>query len=339
MAGNRNKAVALLLLCAVGYVASQGTQGSNAGNGTDNRSCPIFRCQAGSNSKGRFDSVNPKFVEAFTYNATSPMPKDAQTACWQVCGYHNQGAGKQNPVTYWQFEPYADGSGALCTCYGEEVCKDKHYIDPTRDNGNRPEMILVGKICPTNGTGDPHFVGADMSRFDFTGRPGEDYALISDAHVAVHAHFDGRWGEWMGRNKALTWMRKIGILWGHHSIVFEAREGWAADYRSGYLQRLVVDSEELKLKPGQTVSLYEGQIELTWVTAKRFDRGEYVDEYSVRVGDVLTVLLTLRPEIQMMRTEDDGLVHFTVDVLSAKLSANVHGVLGQTYRPDFAGRL
>lgn len=339
MANTHSKAVFLLLLYIAGHAAGEAI-GTNQGGGTDNRSCPIFRCQAGSNAKGRFDSVNPKFVEAFTYNATSPMPKDGQTECWQVCGYHNQGKGKADPVTFWQYEPYADGSGALCTCYGEEVCKDKHYIDPAHDNGMRPEMILVGKVCPANGTGDPHFVGADMSRFDFTGRPGEDYALISDSHVAIHAHFNGRWGEWMGRNKALTWMRQIAVLWGHHMVVFEAREGRESAYNTGYLQRLMVDGEVVKLRAeGDAKSFYDGQVEVSWSGQKKFVKGEFVDEYDIRVSDILTLRLTLRPEIEMMRTENDGIVHFTVDVLSARLSANVHGVLGQTYRPDFSGRL
>ncbi|GJP32902.1 hypothetical protein CLOM_g17487 [Closterium sp. NIES-68] len=339
MATTKSKAAFILLLCIVAHATAAGTQGSNQGGGTDNRSCPIFQCQSKSKKSGRFDSVNPKFSEAFTYSAT----KDPNEECWKVCQYHNQG-NRPDPVVYWQYEPFTDPTtGGLCTCYGEEVCKDKHFIDPARDNGVRPEFIYVGKICPANGTGDPHFVGADSSRFDFSGRPGEDYALISDAHVAVQAHFDGRWGKWEGRNKALTWMRQISILWGHHTIVFEARTGWAADYRTGYLQRLVVDSEEVKLGvPGshlESASFFDGQVDIKWAAAKKVLGDDLVDEYEVRIGDILALRLTLRPEIAMLRTEDDGLVHFTVDVMSAKLSPNVHGVLGQTYRPDFAGRL
>ncbi|CAI5950320.1 unnamed protein product [Closterium sp. NIES-65] len=339
MATTKTKAAFILLLCITGQVVATQPAGVNTGGGTDNRSCPIFQCQSKSKQSGRFDSVNPKFSEAFTYSAT----KDPNEECWKVCQYHNQG-NRPDPVVYWQYEPFTDPTtGGLCTCYGEEVCKDKHFVDPTKDNGVRPEFIYVGKICPANGTGDPHFVGADLSRFDFSGRPGEDYSLISDAHVAVQAHFDGRWGEWEGRNKALTWMRQISVLWGHHTIVFEARQGWAADYRTGYLQRLVVDNEEVKLGvPGshlEAASFFDGQVEIKWVAAKKPVKDDLVDEYEIRISDILALRLTLRPEIEMLRTDEDGLVHFTVDVMSAKLSPNVHGVLGQTYRPDFAGRL
>ncbi|CAI5513119.1 unnamed protein product [Closterium sp. Naga37s-1] len=231
----------------------------------------------------------------------------------------------------------------LCSCFGAAACKGRRFVDPSEDDSNLPSVNFVGKICPANGTGDPHFVGADGSRFDFSGRPSENYALISDVHVAVNAHFGGRWGEWEGRFKALTWMRKISILWGHHSIVFEAREGWESGYRNGYLQRLSVDSEDVKLgRPGShldVVSFFDGQVELRWAAAKKSVKGELVDEYDVRIGDVLSLRLTLRPEMAALRTDDDGVVHFTVDVLSAKLSPNVHGVLGQTFRPDFIGRL
>ncbi|CAI5459075.1 unnamed protein product, partial [Closterium sp. Yama58-4] len=231
----------------------------------------------------------------------------------------------------------------LCSCFGEAACRGRRFVLPSEDDSNLPAVNFVGKICPANGTGDPHFVGADGSRYDFSGRPGENYALISDVHVAVNAHFGGRWGEWEGRNKALTWMREISILWGHHSIVFEAREGWESSYRNGYLQRLSVDSEDVKLgRPGShldVASFFDGQVELRWAAAKKPAKGELVDEYEVRIGDVLSLRLTLRPEIAALRTDDDGVVHFTVDVVSAKLSPNVHGVLGQTFRPDFIGRL
>ncbi|CAI5975632.1 unnamed protein product [Closterium sp. NIES-65] len=267
--------------------------------------------------------------------------------CWRECKNRNQRRGMAraaSPIVYWQYEPFTDATtGGLCSCFGAAACNGRRFVHPSEDDSNLPAVNFVGKICPANGTGDPHFVGADGSRFDFSGRPGEDYALISDVHVAVNAHFGGRWGEWEGRNKALTWMRKISILWGHHSIVFEAREGWESGYRNGYLQRLSVDSDDVKLGlPGShldVASFFDGQVELRWAAAKKPAKGELVDEYEVRIGDVLSLRLTLRPEIAVLRTDDDGVVHFTVDVLSAKLSPNVHGVLGQTFRPDFIGRL
>ncbi|GJP29480.1 hypothetical protein CLOM_g16748 [Closterium sp. NIES-68] len=329
------------------------------------RRCPLFLCQAGSHSNGRFDtSVDPRYSVVLAGRDASESGSggggggaDRSSGgagsddgnimeCWRQCKDRNQRrrARATIPIVYWQYEPFTDAStGGLCSCFGPGACRGRRFVHPSDEDSNLPAVNFVGKICPANGTGDPHFVGADGSRFDFSGRPGENYALISDAHVAVNAHFGGRWGEWEGRNKALTWMREIAILWGHHSIVFEAREGWASGYRNGYLQRLLVDSEDVKLGlPGShldVASFFDGQFELRWAAAKKPLKGELVDEYEVRIGDVLSLRLALQPEIAALRTDDDGVVHFTVDVQSAKLSPNVHGVLGQTFRPDFVGRL
>ncbi|CAI7920003.1 unnamed protein product [Closterium sp. NIES-54] len=215
------------------------------------------------------------------------------------------------------------------------------FFDSTNDY-QPPSEFFVGKVCDGNVTGDPHFVGADKSRFDFSGQPGENFALISDAHIAVTAYFGGRVEkEWMGqKNKVMTWMRNIAILWGHHSVVFEARPGPDSEYGAGYLKAIYVDGEKTSLSfPGEKMYLFDGSVEMKWVDARKKVGDDLVDIYEITVAEIITLRLILRPEIKLMRTKDDGLVHFTIEVVSAQLSANVHGVLGQTYRPDFAGRL
>ena len=59
----------------------------------------------------------------------------------------------------------------------------------------------------------------------------------------------------------------------------------------------------------------------------------------VQVGGVMKLRIILRPEVASLRTSTDGTVHMSLEWLSLSVSAGVHGVLGQTYRPDFKGRL
>ncbi|CAI5514792.1 unnamed protein product [Closterium sp. Naga37s-1] len=266
--------------------------------------------------------------------------------CWKIC---KMAKADLPQIKYWQYEKTCD-VGGVCSCYDEGVCTQNHYnpdntmdffFDSTNDY-QPPSEFFVGKVCDGNVTGDPHFVGADKSRFDFSGQPSENFALISDAHIAVNAYFGGRVEkEWMGqKNKVMTWMRNIAILWGHHSVVFEARPGADSEYGAGYLKAIYVDGEKTSLSfPGEKMYLFDGSVELKWVDARKKVGDDLVDIYEISVAEIITLRLILRPEIKLMRTKNDGLVHFTIEVVSAQLSANVHGVLGQTYRPDFAGRL
>lgn len=335
------------------YKIYAGQEGSKFG------ACPAMGCKPGSHVPGMFTDSDSedvrymfKYSMPFMYDDPESLPWDPYLtdpfySCWKVCSGYN----KENPsdtVSYWQYEQTCD-VGGICSCFDEGVCTLKHFnpdnsLDSFHDatsDYQQPSTFFVGRICDSNGTGDPHFVGADKSRYDFSGLPNENFALISDSHLQVNAFFGGRWARWMEHErKALTWMRKVAVLWGHHSVIFEAREGPDAKYRKGYLTGLVVDGQYQKLRfPGEKLYLFDGQVEVKWLAGAKPLGGDLVDEYEVTVADIISLRLTLRPEIEMMRTLEDGLVHFTVEVASAKLSSTVHGVLGQTYRPDFAGRL
>lgn len=205
----------------------------------------------------------------------------------------------------------------------------------------------ASRACPTASppppglTGDPHFTGADGSRFDFTGRPGNVYCLLSDSHVHVNAYYGGRFDRW-GDNpsKPLTWIRKLGVLWGEHKITLAAREGARWQYDEGYMASIVVDGKELSLSSeGESASFANGQIQISWLAAKLRSADDWVDVYSVKIGSAVILRITLRPEIALLRTEHDGVVHFDIEVPKADVSTNVHGVLGQTFRPDHRHRL
>lgn len=173
------------------------------------------------------------------------------------------------------------------------------------------------------------------------GEPGNNYCLLSDKHIHLNAYFGGRFDKW-GDNptKPLTWIRKLGILWGEHTITLSAREGASWQYDSGYMSKMEVDGVEVVLrKEGESVSLVNGEIEISWLAAKMNSGDDLVDVYLVKVGKALLMRLTLRPEIEMLRTPEDGIVHFNVEIPKSDFSDSVHGVMGQTFRSDHRFRL
>ncbi|CAI7847168.1 unnamed protein product [Closterium sp. NIES-54] len=244
--------------------------------------------------------------------------------------------------------PGADSSG-ICACYNANRCKDEtsytdDWMQPSRgdvatDDYEVPANFTVGALCLAVEKGDPHFTGADGSHFDFSGLPNHHFALISDAHLQVNGYFGGRFGTWGNATKALTWIRSLGIMFGHHTAVLHARNGSSADYGNGYLGRVTVNDRPVRVPaPGTSVNLWPGA-SLRWVKARLRSGDDLVDVYDLLITDMGTLRLTLRPEVKNLRTGDDGVVHFGIDVLGSTFSTAVHGVLGQTFRPDFHGRL
>jgi hypothetical protein len=175
----------------------------------------------------------------------------------------------------------------------------------------------------------------------FTGVPNNTYCLVSDSHLHVNAFFGGYYGEYEGNpSKALNWIRQLSILYGHHSLLFQAREGAEWQYGNGYMSRMEVDGEEVILaREGDKAVLADGSVTIGWEAAREKSGDDEIDVYSVEIAGIAKLLLRLRPEVANMRTESDGTVHFDFEFVESRLSGNAHGVLGQTYRPDHSSRL
>lgn len=173
------------------------------------------------------------------------------------------------------------------------------------------------------------------------GEPNATFCLVSDNHVHINGYYGGRFGKYGDdENKALTWIRKLGLLWGHHTIELAVREGPRWQYDAGYMGYMRVDGMEVKLsQAGDSVAFARGRIVLTWLAARHRSGNDLVDVYEVRIRKVLKLKLVLRPEVEQLRTLQDGVVHFAVEIPHVALTDSAHGVLGQTYRSDFQSRL
>ena len=198
----------------------------------------------------------------------------------------------------------------------------------------------VGKLCMGDVKGDPHFTGADGSKYDFTGVPRKSFSLISDTHLQVNGYFDG-YPSLVNptSSKTMTWIRAIGIMSGHHTVTLFARTGGDPAYgRNGYVDRVEIDGNVAHLSTGQKVTLWEGAY-IKWAGSRVKDGDDLVDIIDVSIREAGIVRLTVRPEVAMLRTRDDAVIHFSLAMVKPKFSSAVHGVLGQTFRRDFQGRM
>ena len=202
---------------------------------------------------------------------------------------------------------------------------------------------------PGGGTGpkvcnDPHFVGAHGTRFDFNGLPGEDYCLFTDSLVHINMHMIGYFDERtigasvLEDGKAVrTWIGKLGIMWKiggqNHSLVLAAREGGQAERGSGFLAAAVSDRVTLPaLQEGESQTLPGGAI-LTFNEAS--NAGTFpTDVYTVSVPGLFTLGISLRVAHPLLRTPTDAMAHINVMFTEMHPTAQVHGVMGQTYRDD-----
>eukprot|EP00271_Cylindrocystis_brebissonii_P000700 TRINITY_DN10899_c0_g1_i1.p1 TRINITY_DN10899_c0_g1~~TRINITY_DN10899_c0_g1_i1.p1 ORF type:complete len:491 (-),score=39.16 TRINITY_DN10899_c0_g1_i1:1386-2858(-) len=194
---------------------------------------------------------------------------------------------------------------------------------------------------PIGVKGDPHFTGADDSHFDFSGRPNTYYCLVSDSHLHINAYYGGRIGPYEGNPaKSLTWIRQVGIMWGHHTMTFSARAGVDWAYGNGYMEKMEVDGEQIFLsQPGDVAVRLGGAVRIRWAGGRVRSGDDWIDVYEVVVKGILHMRMEVRPEVPALRTEEDGTVHFSLQFPDMVVTPSTHGVLGQTYRADHGNRL
>jgi hypothetical protein len=157
----------------------------------------------------------------------------------------------------------------------------------------------------------------------------------------VNAYFGGYYGQYENNpSKAITWMRKIGITWGRHSMLFEARQGPSAEYGNGYMAKIEVDGQNVVLpNAGDKATFASGRVSIAWISAREQSADDLIDVYAVDIKGVASIILELRPEVPNFRTETDGTIHFDIYFPVAYISDNAHGILGQTFRSDHKDRL
>ncbi|KAG0475965.1 hypothetical protein HPP92_012806 [Vanilla planifolia] len=112
------------------------------------------------------------------------------------------------------------GCFADCSSRCETVCKFR-----------KPNCNGYGSVCY-----DPRFVGGDGTMFYFHGAAGGDFALVSDRHLHINAHFIGT--RPAGRSRDFTWVQALAVMFESHALVVGARRvaEWNSAEDGLYLQ-------------------------------------------------------------------------------------------------------
>ncbi|KAI9093290.1 hypothetical protein K1719_027304 [Acacia pycnantha] len=187
--------------------------------------------------------------------------------------------------------------------------------------------------APGSGCYDPRFIGGDGRVFYFHGKSNEHFALVSDSDLHINARFIGH--RPAGRSRDYTWIQALGILYKSQSFSLEASK--AAQWND--------DIELLKFTyNGNNVALPEGSLS-QWTSPEQDMKVERVankNSAMVTIKDVAEILVKVVPVTKeddrihnYQLPSDECFAHLEVQFRFNKLSSDVDGVLGKTYRPDF----
>jgi hypothetical protein len=190
-------------------------------------------------------------------------------------------------------------------------------------------------VCELTGTEcyDPLFAGGDGNKFLFHGRRDADFCLVSDANLHINAHFIGK----RGAARDFTWVQALGIRFGGHRLYLGVRRTATWD---AAVDRLAITFD------GAPVPL-DATAGASWspaaAPALSIFRTGAANGVVVRLDGRFRIVADAVPVTEEdsrvhgygVRPEDGSLAHLNVAFKFHAISADVHGVLGQTYRSDY----
>uniref|UniRef100_A0ACD6AI30 Uncharacterized protein n=1 Tax=Avena sativa TaxID=4498 RepID=A0ACD6AI30_AVESA len=231
---------------------------------------------------------------------------------------------------------------------GEEYCGKKKCVNVKCDS-RCPDQCFV--LCPSCKTlcicdfypgvscGDPRFTGGDGNNFYFHGRKDKDFCVLSDADLHVNAHFIGSHNAAIRRH--FTWIQALGIRFADHRLFIGAKKTikWNAD----------IDHLEMTLDDDETINIpakLGARWDSTTVAGLSITRTAMANGVRVQLEGVFDIMASAVPITEKDSrihnygvAEDDCLAHLDIGFKFHDLTENVHGVLGQTYRPDYVNKL
>ncbi|KAL5220998.1 hypothetical protein ABZP36_025711 [Zizania latifolia] len=193
-------------------------------------------------------------------------------------------------------------------------------------------------LFPGTSCGDPRFTGADGNTFYFHGKGDQDFCIVTDTDLHINAHFIGNHNPDMKRD--FTWIQALGVSFGDHRLYVGARKAIEWDEDEDHIQ-ITFDGEPVNVdtvKSAQWVSKA-----LPGLSVSRTDT---VNAVTVELDGVFTISANAVPITDedsrihnYGKTGKDSLVHLDLGYKFHALTDDVDGVLGQTYRPNYANRL
>ncbi|CAO1947377.1 unnamed protein product [Urochloa humidicola] len=220
-----------------------------------------------------------------------------------------------------------------CTASCNKRCPHKCLIQcPTC------KTFCLCDFYPGVSCGDPRFTGADGNNFYFHGKKDQDFCIVSDADLHINAHFIGKRNPAMSRD--FTWIQALGIRFAHHRLYLGAAKTAKWDDAADHLT-IAFDDEDV-------VELLPRSVGARWATGElSVTRTAQVNTVVVELKGVFRIMANVVPITAEdsrvhnygVTPEDDSLAHLDLGFKFYDLTDDVHGVLGQTYRPDYVNKL
>ncbi|KAI5068027.1 hypothetical protein GOP47_0016372 [Adiantum capillus-veneris] len=155
-------------------------------------------------------------------------------------------------------------------------------------------------------TGDPHFVGKHGERFDFHGKDGKDYCVVSDRDIHINMHV------FHGKLRKSTFISKLGVLYRGQKILIDAQSSGL----QSHFWKTAVDNVELN----DVNSVYT-RAGLTITRSSNFVRITVPGEVDI-LADIVRATFGKRGSLKD---------YINLQVKQLRVSPDVHGILGQTY--------
>ncbi|NP_001150927.2 uncharacterized protein LOC100284560 precursor [Zea mays] len=228
------------------------------------------------------------------------------------------------------------GSEPTCSILARQCprgCRDTCYV-------HCPSCKLVC-LCELTGSEcyDPRFVGGDGNKFLFHGRRDADFCLVSDANLHINAHFIGKRNDARAAAPArdFTWVQALGIRFGGHRLYLGVRRTAVWDDAEDRLA-ITFDGVPVALDAVAGASWSPAAAPALSVFRTGPANGVVVrldGRFRAVANAVPVTAEDSRVHGYGLRPGDGSLAHLNVAFKFYALSADVHGVLGQTYRPGY----
>ncbi|KAF8403245.1 hypothetical protein HHK36_011346 [Tetracentron sinense] len=191
---------------------------------------------------------------------------------------------------------------------------------------------LPGAVCQ-----DPRFVGGDGLTFYFHGRKDEDFCLVSDKNLHINGHFIGKRNTNMKRD--FTWVQSIGILFDSHRLLVAAKKTSIWDSKVDRLD-LSFDGNPISLPTNEGTKWQSSTAPHVSVTRTQDTNGVTVEAAgNFKVTAMVVPITAEESRVHSYNiTDENCFAHLELGFKFYKLTDEVEGVLGQTYRTNYVSK-
>ncbi|BBN16724.1 hypothetical protein MPTK1_7g08760 [Marchantia polymorpha subsp. ruderalis] len=192
----------------------------------------------------------------------------------------------------------------------------------------KPNCYGFGAICY-----DPRFVGGDGVMFYFHGKKDQDFCIVSDRNLHINAHFIGKRPE--GRSRDYTWVQGLGIMFDSHKLAIGAKKvgTWYDNIDEFTFSYDGVDFT-IPHHDGAIWTSSDGQVVIER-TSEANSAHVLINQLMELSVDVVPITAEESRVHNYQVTNEDRFAHLQMQFNFFGLSSTVHGVLGQTYQPNY----